>query len=113
MPPDSSMYTRVLAAAALGACAVLFIVVLATSGGGDGDKDQQKAKGSQTKSGQSSRPRRRRATRPQGATYRVKAGDTLGSIAEKTGVGVEQLQERNPQLDPQTLVSGQKLKLRE
>lgn len=112
MPPDSSMYARVLAAAALGTCAVLFIVVLATSGGGDGNKDQQKAKGSQTKSGQSSRPRRR-ATRPQGATYRVKAGDTLGSISEKTGVGVEQLQERNPQLDPQTLVSGQKLKLRE
>ena len=113
MPANSSMYARVLASAALAACAILFFVVLATSGGGDGDKGQQKAKGSQTKSGQSSQPRRRRATRPQGATYSVKAGDTLGSIAEKTGVGVEQLQERNPQLDPQTLVSGQKLKLRE
>ena len=31
---------------------------------------------------------------------------------ESTGVGVEQLQELNPQLDPQALVSGQKLKIR-
>jgi LysM repeat protein len=46
-------------------------------------------------------------------TYTVKAGDTLGSISEKTGIPVEKLQELNPQLDPQQLVSGQKIKLRE
>ena len=93
-------------------CAILFFVVLATSGGGE-DKGQPKANGPQTGSSQSSRPPRRRAQRSQGTTYTVKTGDTLGSISEKTGVGVEQLVEFNPQLDPQALVSGQKLKLRE
>ena len=34
----------------------------------------------------------------------MKTGDTLGAIAEKTGVPVEQLQELNPELDPQALV---------
>ena len=36
-----------------------------------------------------------------------------GGIAEKTGVTVERLQELNPELDPQALVSGQKIKLRQ
>ena len=54
-----------------------------------------------------------RAKRPRGKSYTVKTGDTLGSIAEKTGVGVEQLLELNPDLDPQALVAGQKIKLRE
>ena len=51
------------------------------------------------------RPRRRR--------YTVKLNDSLGSIAEKTGVPVERLEELNPQLDPQALVVGQRIKLRE
>jgi len=119
MPPRSSTSARVLAPAALVACAALLLFVLATSGGGDADKGGDKANGSQTQTSKSSRPRRRRAQGPQGpqgpqgGTYTVKAGDTLGSISEKTGVGVEQLQELNPQLDPQALGSGQKLKLRE
>jgi LysM repeat protein len=42
----------------------------------------------------------------------VRSGDTLGSIAQKTGIPVEQLQQLNPSLDPQALVSGQRIKLR-
>ena len=42
----------------------------------------------------------------------VQAGDTLGGIAEKTGVSVETLQELNPNVDPQALTSGQRLKLK-
>jgi LysM repeat protein len=45
--------------------------------------------------------------------YTVKSGDTLGSIAEKTGINVETLTELNPNLDPQSLSTGQKIKLRE
>ena len=51
--------------------------------------------------------------KPRGNSYTVKTGDTLGGIAERTGVQVEQLLELNPDLDPQTLVAGQKIKLRE
>ena len=46
-------------------------------------------------------------------TYTIKANDTLSSIAEKNGTTVERLLELNPQLDPQGLVAGQKIKLRE
>ena len=44
--------------------------------------------------------------------YVVKSGDTLGGIAEKTGVPVERLQELNPGLDQFQLVAGQRIKLR-
>jgi LysM repeat protein len=46
-------------------------------------------------------------------SYIVRTGDTLGGIAEKTGVAVTNLQDLNPGLDPQALVAGQKIKLRE
>jgi LysM repeat protein len=45
--------------------------------------------------------------------YTVKTGDTLAAIAETVGVPVTRLQELNPELDPQALVSGQKIRLRE
>jgi LysM repeat protein len=45
--------------------------------------------------------------------YRVKAGDTPSSIAEKTGVPLEQILRLNPDLDPQTLAPGQRITLRE
>jgi LysM repeat protein len=50
--------------------------------------------------------------RRQPATYTVQSGDTLGAIAETTGVTVETLQELNPELDPQALIAGQKIQLR-
>jgi LysM repeat protein len=46
-------------------------------------------------------------------TYTIKADDTLSAIAEKNGTTVERLLELNPDLDPQGLVAGQKIKLRE
>lgn len=54
-----------------------------------------------------------RLQRPRPASYTIKANDTLSAIAEQTGVPVERLQELNPELDPQGLVAGQKIKLRE
>jgi LysM repeat protein len=46
-------------------------------------------------------------------TYRVRSGDTLGSIAEKVDVPVDKIMELNPKVDPQTLRAGQRLRLRE
>ena len=51
--------------------------------------------------------------RVSGTFYTVKTGDTLGGIAETVGIPVTRLQELNPDLDPQALVSGQKIRLRE
>jgi LysM repeat protein len=44
--------------------------------------------------------------------YIVKSGDTLGSIAVRTGVPVQKLQDLNPGLDQFSLVTGQKIKIR-
>lgn len=56
-----------------------------------------------TTSGSSSKPTRK--------SYTVKSGDVLSGIAESTGVALERLLELNPDLDPQTLRAGQKIKL--
>jgi LysM repeat protein len=45
--------------------------------------------------------------------YRVRSGDTPSSIAEKTGVPLEEILRLNPDLDPQTLSPGQRIKLRQ
>ena len=47
------------------------------------------------------------------ATDTIRANDTLSGIAARWGTTVEKLQELNPDLDPQGLVAGQKIKLRE
>ena len=41
----------------------------------------------------------------------VKPGDTPSGIAEKTGVSLEQLEEANPDLDPQLLAPGQRIRI--
>jgi hypothetical protein len=101
---------RLLAPVALALFALALVVVIVTSNASDDD-------GGRDAAGERSSVRRPATTgrgpRPRRATYTVKVGDTLGAIAETTGVSVERLQELNPELDPQALVSGQKIKLRE
>jgi LysM repeat protein len=50
--------------------------------------------------------------KPVPKSYEVQSGDTLTSIAHKTGVPVATIVKLNPGVDPQILVSGEKLKLR-
>ena len=44
--------------------------------------------------------------------YRVKSGETLTTIAEKTDVDIETLEALNPDIDPQSLQEGQLIRLR-
>lgn len=44
--------------------------------------------------------------------WTVRAGQTFSSIAQRTGLSVEQIQTFNPRTDPSTLVPGQRIKLR-
>jgi LysM repeat protein len=44
--------------------------------------------------------------------YRVKAGDTPSAIADKTGVPLSTIEQLNPDLDPQALSPGARVKLR-
>lgn len=46
-----------------------------------------------------------------GGKYVVKEGDTLSAIAAQEGVSVEALLAANPDIDPQALVAGERLKL--
>jgi LysM repeat protein len=86
--------------------AVLFVVQASTSS--DGDTKGGSAGTPTTQQTTSTTPQRR--IRP---SYTVKLNDTLGLIAEKTGVSVARIQELNPELDPQNLIVGQKIKLRQ
>jgi LysM repeat protein len=101
---------RLLAPLALAVCTVAFLFILFSSGSSDNNSSGQRASDTTSTSKRQTTTRRRRARK---SSYTVKTGDTLGGIAAKTGVTVEKLQELNPQLDPQALVSGQKIKLRE
>ncbi len=44
--------------------------------------------------------------------YEVQSGDTLTSIAHETGVTVAVILKLNPGVDPQILISGERLKLK-
>ena len=105
---------RFLAPLALVAvCFALFMVVTSSStepetsapnratetrstGSGDGDQAEQE------------QPRRKGPRR-----YTVRPGDTPSSIAEETGVPLEEILRLNPDLDPQTLSPGERIKLRQ
>jgi LysM repeat protein len=52
---------------------------------------------------------RHKAKRPR--TYVVKPGDNLSSIAQRASVSLATLQKLNPDVDPQALHTGQRLKL--
>jgi LysM repeat protein len=103
---------HVIAPLALIACAaaVVGLVTTYTSDEDDGGGSQR----TETAAGQRTTPDTDETTPSQRRRfYRVKLNDTLGLIAEKTGVPVERLQELNPELDPQNLIVGQRVKLRE
>lgn len=54
-------------------------------------------------------PARRHQAPPR--SYVVQPGDTLSVIAAKTHVSLEMIQRLNPNVDPQALQTGQRLKL--
>jgi LysM repeat protein len=91
------------------AIGAVVVVVQASndSGGSKGDTADKTAGEQSTTQDTTEKPRR---VRP---TYTVKLNDTLGLISEKTGVTVERIETLNPDLDPQNLIVGQKIKLRE
>jgi LysM repeat protein len=107
---------RWLAPLALVACAVaVYTVVNATLL----SSDEPATTSSTSKSGttaksstvsERSKSGKRRTTRRR-RTYTVKSGDTLSSIAVKTGVSLERIQALNPKLDSNSLQTGQRVKL--
>ena len=107
---------RLLAPIALVAFAVALLLVLGgseTGNGDDGGNGGSTGSTEPTTSETATETSPDEAERPRRRNYVVKAGDNLDLIAETTGVPVETLQEINPEVDPQALVIGQTIKLRE
>jgi hypothetical protein len=108
---------RILAPVALiafGVALALIITNTSKSDSGSGTSANQAEKARDLGTANSRERSRRRAARDRlpKRIYVVQEGDTLGSIAEKTGVSVEKLQALNPGLDQFSLQTGQKIKIR-
>ena len=108
---------RVLAPVAIVAFAIALVVVLSGSNGSahGGSAADRAAKARDLGPAAPQRAgRRHRASSGQlpQSVYIVKSGDTLGGIAQKTGVPITKLQDLNPGLDPSGLQTGQRIKLR-
>ena len=111
---------RLLAPAALAVFAIVFLIVVIASLGGDGEtstSERPAAASTRERSPSQARQRRRARARARARLrtarfYTVRSGDTLAVIAEKTGVSLADLRTLNPALDPQGLVTGQRVRLR-
>ena len=104
MEKRTSVPARVLAAATLILALVVAILVVGGALGGGSDHHGHRKHAS----GQAPEKRKQAP-----ATYVVQSGDTLIAIAHRTGVPVVRIEALNPQVDPQILIAGETLKLRQ
>ena len=107
MKKKRSWIARIIALAAI-AAAVVAVVVVAKNTDLHSDSGN---KGGAHKSQTQKQKQQQKKPRTKAKTYEVQSGDTLTSIAHKTGVPVAELQALNPEVDPQILVAGEVLKL--
>jgi len=110
---------RFLAPLALIAVLVAFLAIVTSSGGGgsgtstDESATTTSAQTSTTTKKKSSKAKKKAAkTGDAEKTYTVQVGDTLGGIADKTGVPLERIEELNPNVDPHAMTTGQEIKLK-
>jgi LysM repeat protein len=107
-----SSAARLLAPLALVAFAAALVMIVL--GSGVLDEDTENSAGARNVAAPTQQRTVDQQQQRQGpANYTIKANDTLTGIAARTGTTVERLQELNPELDPQGLVAGQVIKLRE
>ena len=97
---------RVVAVLALFGAFALVIATIATSGGGDDDGD------SETTAEQTGITKEGQKALNEGV-WVVDEGDTLVAISEATGIDLDELVALNPDIDPQALITGQRISLRQ
>jgi LysM repeat protein len=108
MNKRSSAPARVFAVITLVIALVVLIAIVAGALGGGDSSDS----GGNGHGGKAARHARRQKRENIPATYEVKSGDTLISIAHHNGVTVHRIEVLNPEVDPQILIAGEQLKLR-
>ena len=109
-PRSPARFLAPLALVAFGIA--LFMVVTSSSTEQDGGDDPDRStetRPAATEEGEDGEEPERKGPR----RYTVKPGDTPSSIAEEAGVPLEDILRLNPDLDPQTLSPGQRIKLRQ
>jgi LysM repeat protein len=104
MKRKRSWIARILALAAL-AGAIVAIVIVAKNTDLHSNSNSKGSGKAQVHKEQQKKPRTK------AKKYVVESGDTLTSIAHKTGIPVAELQALNPEVDPQILIAGETLKL--
>jgi LysM repeat protein len=97
---------RFLAPLALVAFVVALVMIIQAAGN-DQSGEEPATNSSKPAATSTATPKTKRKRK----VYVVKPGDTPSGIAEKTGVSLEQLEIANPDLDPQLLAPGQRIKL--
>jgi len=104
MEKRSSAAARLVAALALLLAVLIVVVVVAGAMSGEDSSPQHR----------NGKPHEQKEKKPRSKakTYTVESGDTLTTIAHKTGVPIAELQALNPEVDPQILTVGETLKLR-
>jgi len=107
MNKRSSAPARVLAVTTLVVALVVAIVIVGGALGG-GDSNDSGRHGNKGAAARHARQQKRDIP----ATYEVKSGDTLISIAHRNGVTVARIEALNPEVDPQILIAGETLKLK-
>ncbi|HWA54691.1 MAG TPA: LysM domain-containing protein [Solirubrobacterales bacterium] len=105
MNKRSSPLARIFAVAALAVALIVAVVAISSALGGNDSKDS---------SGRHHNAKTHKTPHVHvPVTYEVKSGDTLISIAHRMGVPVARIENLNPEIDPQSLIVGEQLKLRE
>jgi LysM repeat protein len=104
MEKRTSVPARIFAALALVGAMVVVIVAISGSLGDSGSSRRSQHEGNHSA--------HRHDRKTTASTYVVKSGDTLVSIAHRTGVPVAHILALNPEVDPQILIAGETLKLR-
>jgi LysM repeat protein len=97
---------RILAPVALIAAVLALVLVFQ---GSTSDDPARQATTTTTKKPASQAKATKKPAKPR--TTKVKSGDTLGAISQRTGVPIAQIEELNPNLDPTALTVGETVKL--
>lgn len=107
MNKRSSAPARVFAVTTLVVAVVVAIVIIGGALGGSSNDS-----GKHGHHSKAARQAKKQARENIPATYEVKSGDTLISIAHHNGVTVHRIEVLNPEVDPQILIAGEQLKLK-
>jgi LysM repeat protein len=100
---------RFIAPLALVAFALALVIVVSNTTGDGGGETGAQGTSAPAEATPTPKAQKKKRTRK---TYTIKAGDTPSGISVKVGVPLDRIYELNPDLDPQTLTPGTKIKLR-